>query len=202
MTWFSSAGNSLPSQSLGKAVARDLGLTILKSGGGFGFSNITRVEDEAGPAYVTSAGMGGANSQPAKGVSGESVIVITNNRSVREGTRVEGEGIGKGAMVAPNGVRGNTVTLTAPNTGDVAGPVTLTDSYEAHKALADGLIQTGGAIVYFMHDLKPASAPQSVISFPTEDFEKLVAYWKSKSDAGQLEIVTPSRYDAIMKGEK
>lgn len=202
MTWFSSAGNSLPPQSLGKAVARELGLSVLKSGGGLGFSNITRVEDEAGPANVRSAGVGGANSQPAKGVRGESTIVITNNRSIREGTRVVGLGIGEGAVVAPNGVQGNTVTLTVPNAGDVAGPVTLTDSFEAHKALADGLIPTGGAIVYFMHDLKPASSPQSVISFPIEDFEKLVAYWKRKSDAGQLEIITPSRYDALMRGEK
>lgn len=199
MTWFSGAGNSLPTQSLCRAEAPQLGLKVLKGGSGLGLVNIIRADGVDDPVIVTCAGMGGGRSQTATGVRGESTIVITNNRAVREGAAVSGPGIGVGARVASNGVHGNTVMLTVPNTDNVAGPVTLADSYEAHVAIADGLIYTGGAVVYFMHDLKPASAAPTSISFPTEDFTRLVAYWKAKSDQGLVDVVTPSQFDAIMR---
>lgn len=200
MTWFSGAGNSLPAQFLCRAVALQLGLKVLKGGSGLGLVNIIRADGVDDPAIVTCVGMGGSGTQAATGVRGESTIILTNSRALREGAAVSGPGIGAGARIAPHGVQGNTVTLTVPNTDNVSGPITLADSYEAHAAIADGLIYTGGAIVYFMHDLKPASAPQSGISFPVEDFTKLVAYWKARSDLGLVDVVTPSQFDEIMKG--
>ncbi|HSI09889.1 MAG: hypothetical protein ACAH89_08585 [Rariglobus sp.] len=202
MTWFSGAGNSLPAQSLCREVAPQLGLKVLKGGGGLGLVNIIRADGADDPVIVTCVGMGGSGTQSATGVRGELTITLAQSRPIREGTTVSGPGIGAGARIAPNGVRGNTLTLTVPNTDDVAGLVTLADSYEAHAAITDGLIYTGGAAVYFMHDLKPASAAPSSISFPTEDFTRLVAYWKAKSDQGLVEIVTPSQFDAIMAGNR
>ncbi len=202
MTWFSGAGNSLPAQSMCREAAPKLGLKVLKGGGGLGLVNIIRTDGMDGTAIVTCAGMGGSGNREATGVRGESAITLENVRGIREGSAVSGPGIGAGAKVAPNGVRGNTIILTVPNTDNIAGPVTLADSYEAHAAIADGLVCTGGAVVYFMHDLKPASAEPSGISFPVEDFTRLVAYWKAKSDQGLLEIVTPSQFDAIMRGDK
>jgi hypothetical protein len=202
MTWFSGAGNSLPAQSLCRELAPRLGLKVLKGGGGLGLVNIIRAEGVDDPAIVTCVGMGGSGTQPATGVRGEFTITLAQSRAVREGVAVSGPGIGVGARIAPNGVRGNTLTLTVPNADNVAGPVTLADSYEAHAAITDGLIYTGGAVVYFMHDLKPASAAPTSISFPTEDFTRLVAYWKAKSDQGLVEIVTPSQFDAMMDGNR
>jgi len=200
MTWFSGAGNSLPSQSLCRSESSQLGLKVLKGGSGLGLVNIIRADGVDDPAIVTCVGMGGSGTQAATGVRGESMVVIAGSRALRDGAAVSGPGIGAGARIAPHGVHGNTVTLTVPNTDNVAGPVTLADSFEAHVAIADGLIYTGGAVVYFMHDLKPASAAPSSISFPVEDFAKLVAYWKAKSDLGLVDVVTPSQFDAIMRG--
>lgn len=200
MTWFSGAGNSLPSVATCREVAPSLGLKVLKGGGGMGLVNIIRTDGVGDPAILTCVGMGGSGSFPATGAAGESTIVIPNIKPFREGATVSGSGIGSGAKVARNGVRGSTVTLTVPNAGAVAGPVTISDSLEAHQAIADGLINTGGAVVYFLHDLKPAAATPSSISFPVEDFVKLVAYWKTKSDLGLLDVLTPSQFDAIMHG--
>ena len=33
-----------------------------------------------------------------------------------------------------------------------------------------------------------------------EDFTRLVAYWKAQSDLGLLDVVTPSQFDALMRG--
>ena len=202
MTWFSGAGNGLPAQSLCRSVAPGLGLKVLKGGGGLGFVNIIRADGPDDPAIMTCAGMGGSGNRLATGGRGEFTIVVPESRALREGAAVTGPGIGRAARIAPHGVRGSVVTLTVPNTDAVAGPVTFADSYEAHAAIADGLLYTGGAVVYFMHDLKPAAAAQSVISFPVESFARLVSYWKAKSDLGLLEVVTPSQFDAIMRGER
>jgi len=126
---------------------------------------------------------------------------MPNVRSLREGSAVSGTGIGVGARIAPHGVHGNTVALTVRNTDDIAGPVTLSDSLEVHMAFADGLLFTGGALVYFMHDVRKSSEPPTSLSFPVEDFTRLVAYWKAKSDLGLLDVLTPSRFDAIMRSE-
>lgn len=198
MTWFSGAGNALPRQSICKTVAQKTGLKVLKGGGGMGLVNIIRADGVDDPAILTCVGMGGRSDKPATGKRGESTIVLSSPVALREGTAVSGTGIGVGARIAPHGVHGNTVTLTVPNTDDVVGPVTLEDSFEAHRAIADGLIYTGGALVYFMHDLKPAGAPTN-ISFPIEDFTQLVAYWKAQSDLGLLDVVTPSQFDALMR---
>jgi len=200
MTWFSGAGNSLPTFSVCREMAPKLGLKVLKGGGGLGNVNILRSSGVGDPAIVTCAGMGGHKAIPATGKRGESTIVLPSVISLREGGAVSGAGIGLGAKIAPHGIRGNTVTLTVPNTDDIAGPMDFADSLEAHLALADGLIYTGGALVYFMHNLKPAGDTTSSISFPVEDFTKLVAYWKTKSDQGLVEVVTPSQFDAIMCG--
>ena len=199
MTWFSGAGNALPRQSICKTVAPKTGLKVLKGGSGMGLVNIIRADGVDDPAILTCVGMGGRSNKPATGKRGESTIVLSSAVSLREGAAVSGPGIGVGARIAPQGVRGNTLTLTVPNTDDVAGPVTLEDSLEAHRAIVDGLIYTGGALVYFMHDLKPAGAPTN-ISFSIEDFTKLVAYWKAQSDLGLLDVVTPSQFDALMRG--
>ena len=201
MTWFSGAGNALPSESVGRSVAAKLGLKVLKGGGGLGQVNIIRAAGLEFPAIVTCCGMGGAGARPATGRRGEVTLALSAPWSLREGASVTGAGIGAGARIAPHGIRGNTVTLTLANTGDVAGPVTITDSLEAHLAMAEGLLYTGGALVYFMHDLKPAGE-QSNISFPIDDFARLVAYWKARSDQGLLEVVTPTRFEAIMNGER
>lgn len=200
MTWFSGAGNSLPSQALCREMAPQLGVKVLKGGSGLGLVNIIRADGVDDPAIMTCVGMGGSGALAATGVRGESMVIIAGSRALRDGAAVSGPGIGAGARIAAHGVHGNTVTLTVPNTDNVAGPVTLADSYEAHAAIADGLIYTGGAVVYFMHDLKPASAAPSSISFPVEDFTRLVAYWKAKSDQGLVDVVTPSQFDAIMIG--
>lgn len=202
MTWFSTAGNSLPPQTLAKSVAAAQGVRVLKGGGGLGLVNIIRADGLGNPAIVTCIGMGGRRQHQATGVRGESVITIPSPVAFREGSAVSGEGIGEGARIAPNGVSGNKVKLTVPNSGDVTGPVTISDSLEAHLAIADGLLYTGGVLVYFLHDLKPAGAEPSLISFPADDFAKLVAYWKTKCASGLLEIVTPSQFDAIMAGER
>ena len=165
-----------------------------------GLVNIIRADGLDSPAILTCVGIGGCGDQPATGARGASTLTITNSRALRDGAAVSGSGIGAGARIAPFGIHGNTVTLTVPNTADIAGPVTIADSYEAHVAIADGLIYTGGALVYFMHDLKPAESTPSSISFPIEDFRKLVDYWKAMSDAGLVEIVTPSQFDAILWG--
>lgn len=202
MTWFSGAGNGLPAQSMCRTVGSKLGMKVFKSGGGMGLVNIIRTNGIDDVAIVTSVGMGGCGPQTATGVRGESTIVVPNSRALRDGAAVSGPGIGVGARIAPHGVHGNKVTLTVPNTDNIAGPVTLADSFEAHKAIADGLLYTGGAVVYFMHDLRKASEPPTSISFPVEDFSKLVAYWKTLSDSGLLDVVTPSQFDAIMRGER
>lgn len=202
MTWFSGAGNALPKHSLCRSVAPKLGLKVLKGGDGMGLVNIIRANGVDDLAIVTCVGMGGRGTKPGTGKRGESTIVLANTVSLRDGASVSGTGIGIGAKIAPRGVRGNTVTLTVPNTDDVVGPITLEDSLEAHLAIADGLLYTGGAVVYFMHNLKPAGDTSSTISFPVEDFTKLVAYWKSKSDQGLVDVVTPSHFDAIMRGER
>ncbi|MFZ2655188.1 MAG: hypothetical protein WAX69_09720 [Victivallales bacterium] len=201
MTWFSAAGNVLPSQSVCRTVGSRLGMKAFKDGGGIGRVNIIRSDGVDDPAILTCTGMGGSWIRPASGVCGESTIAMPNVRSLREGSAVSGTGIGVGARIAPHGVHGNTVVLTVRNTDDIAGPVTLSDSLEVHMAFADGLLFTGGALVYFMHDVRKSSEPPTSLSFPVEDFTRLVAYWKAKSDLGLLDVVTPSRFDAIMRSE-
>ncbi|GAT32266.1 hypothetical protein TSACC_2664 [Terrimicrobium sacchariphilum] len=201
MTWFSSAGNSLPKQAICREIGAKTGMTIFKSGGGVGNVNLLPPGGIELPAIVTSVGMGGYRELQATGKAGSSTLVVSPHAvGLREGCAVSGPGIAPGTTIARDGIRGATVTLSIPLVADVSGPVTFTDSYEAHQALADGLVFTGGVLVYFLHDLQPEGRPPSRISFPAEDFARVVAYWKARKDAGLLEVLTPSELDARLRG--
>lgn len=198
LTWFSTTGNSLPSPQIRRGIAPMLGMKVLKGPGGSPV-NVCSAMGVDDPLHITATGIGGFSNTTGTGTSGTNQLTIASPSAVKIGRSITGAGIPAGTVITQ--MVGSVATLSNNLTQDLtATAVQISDSYYSQSLLVAALLYTGGVLVWFCHEFIAAANAQSSTSFTTEDFTSLVALLKTHSDAGNLEVVTPSQLDLIMEG--
>lgn len=196
LTLFSTIANSSGPIRLMRQAGRACGLTLIKNGNGAPI-NILNAEGVDDPYSLFTTGMGGGGTfVPTAGAAGATVITAAATGHA-PGMRLSGTGIDTETYITD--VYGSAISISKPLLADVTGAtITRTDSYLHQKYLVDAVIALGGLLCTFAHDFIPAAGTPSGTSFPQEEYTALVAYMKTFTDAGAVDVMAAADLDVLM----